>query len=168
MKSSGGEQAAANVAIDPDNRLLWRMNPRRLEAEAIRDAMLFVAGRLDMTQGGPEIDQQLALQFPRRSLYLRHAFEKQAKFLELFDGPSVNECYRRSESVVPQQALALVNNELGLEQSRRLAAQLSVDSAGRAAPDDVFLKEAFEQTLGRAPSAAELAECLALCAVQSQ
>lgn len=167
MQSGGGAQAAANVAIDPDNRLLWRMNPRRLEGEAVRDATLFVAGNLDLTPGGPDIDHQLESQSPRRSLYLRHAFEKQAKFLELFDGPSVNECYRRSESVAPQQALAMENGELGLEQSRRLAAQLSTDPGGGPAPDDVFLKLAFEQTLGREPSASELTECLAFLKSQA-
>lgn len=166
MKSSG-EQAAANIAIDPDNRLLWRMNTRRLEAEAVRDATLFVAGKLDLTPGGPDIDNQLESQSPRRSLYLRHAFEKQAKFLETFDGPSVNECYRRSESVAPQQALAMENGELGLEQSRRLAAHLSMASASGPTPDDVFLKLAFEQMLGRAPTAPELTECLAFLKSQA-
>ena len=140
MTSGGGEPPAANIAIDPDNRLLWRMNPRRLEAEAVRDATLFIAGKLDLTQGGPDFDQQLASQSPRRSIYLHHAYEKQTKFLELFDAASVNECYRRSESVVPQQALALENGELGLEQSRRLAQQLSMASASGPAPDDVFVK----------------------------
>jgi hypothetical protein len=168
MKSSGGERAAANVAIDPDNQLLWRMNPRRLEAEAIRDATLFVAGKLDLTQGGPDIDQQLALQSPRRSLYFRHAYEKQAKFMELFDGASVNECYRRSESVMPQQALALENSELGLEDSRRLAAQLSMESASGPTPDEAFVKEAFTQTLGREPSSAEDDECLAFLKSQAE
>jgi hypothetical protein len=134
----------------------------------VRDALLFVGGKLDLTQGGPDIDQQSASESPRRSIYLRHAYEKQAKFLELFDGASVNECYRRGESVVPQQALALENGELGLEQSRRLAAQLSKGSADGHASDDEFLKEAFERTLGRAPTTAEIAECLAFLKSQSE
>jgi len=160
LASHAAETPATDLAIDPDNRLLWRMNPHRLEAEAVRDAMLFVGGKLDLTRGGPEIDQQLASQSPRRSLYLRHAYEKQAKFLELFDGPSVNECYRRSESIVPQQALALENSDLALEQARRLAGQLSMDSASGPLPNDQFIVEAFEKTLGRKPSPAEADECL--------
>jgi hypothetical protein len=143
------------------------MNPHRLEAEAVRDAMLFVSGKLDSKLGGPEIDQQLASQSPRRSLYLRHAYEKQAKFLELFDGPSVNECYRRGESIVPQQALALENSELALEQSRRLAGQLSMESASGPLPDDKFVVEAFEKTLGRQPSPVEVEECLKFLKSQS-
>jgi hypothetical protein len=129
---------------------------------------LFVAGKLDLTQGGHDIDQQLALQSPRRSLYFRHAYEKQSKFLELFDAASVNECYRRSESVVPQQALALENSELGVEQSRRLAEQLSKESASHAAPDDAFVKQAFAQTLGREPSPAENSECLTFLKAQAE
>ncbi len=62
---------------------------------------------------------------------------------------------------MPQQAFAMENGKLGLEQSRRLAAQLSMTCAGGAAPDDAFLKSAFEQILGRSPSASEITECLA-------
>jgi hypothetical protein len=168
MASHAAEPPPANLAVDPDNRLLWRMNPRRLEAEAVRDAMLFVAGKLDQKLGGPEIDQQLASQSPRRSLYLRHAYEKQAKFLELFDGPSVNECYRRGESIVPQQALALENSDLALDQSRQLAGQLSLQSASGPLPDDAFVARAFEKALGRGPTAAEADQCLAFLKTQAK
>jgi hypothetical protein len=167
MASHTAETPPADLANDPDNRLLWRKNPHRLEAEAVRDAMLFVAGKLDQTMGGPDIDQLLASQSPRRSLYIRHAYEKQAKFLELFDGPSVNECYRRSESIVPQQALALENSGLALEQSRRLAGQLSMQSASGPLPDDKFVVEAFEKSLGRRPTSAEAEECLKFLKDQS-
>ena len=168
MASSGGAAAAANAAIDPDNRLLWRMNARRLEAEAVRDSMLYVAGNLDLTLGGADIDCQLASQTPRRSIYLRHAYEKQAKFLELFDGASVNECYRRSESVVPQQALALANSDLSLVQSRQLAGRLVEAEGAEPATDVAFITRAFEQILSRAPSADEAAECRGFLDSQTQ
>ena len=168
MKSSADDAGSANVAIDPDNRLLWRMNPHRLEAEVVRDAMFFVAGKLDLKQGGPDIDYNLASQTPRRSIYLRHAYEKQAKFLELFDGPSVNECYRRSESIVPQQALALANSDVSVEQSRHLAAQLSMASASGPTTDEAFVTQSFEQLLGREPSSAEANECLEFLKNQSE
>src|ERR1700722_5635886 len=100
---------ATNLAADPDNRYLWRMNSRRMEAEVVRDSLLAVAGMLDATMGGPDIDHNPGLVVARRSLYFRHAPEKQMEFLMLFDAASVNECYRRSESIVPQQALALAN-----------------------------------------------------------
>src|SRR5207249_1645452 len=102
----------------PDNRYLWRMNTRRMEAEVVRDSVLYVAGQLDLTMGGPELDHNLGLTTKRRSLYYRHAAEKQMEFLLIFDAASVNECYRRAESVVPQQALAMANSSLVLAQSR--------------------------------------------------
>src|SRR5262249_12811802 len=50
-----------SLASDPDNRWLWRMNPRRMEAEAVRDSVLFVAGSLDLAMGGPDLDHNLGL-----------------------------------------------------------------------------------------------------------
>lgn len=167
-KSSGGDAGVASAAIDPDNRLLWRMNPRRLEAEAVRDAIFYVAGNLDLTMGGAEIDNTLSSQTPRRSLYLRHAYEKQAKFLETFDGASVNECYRRGESVVPQQALALVNSDVSLVQARRLAGDLAAKSASGPVPDEAFVTFAFQKILNRLPTPAEAHECSDFLAAQTE
>ena len=73
--------------------------------------------------GGPDLDPEAGLKSRRRSLYFRHAKEKRVTFLRLFDSPNVLSCYRRSESVVPQQALALANSSLCLEQARLLAGQ---------------------------------------------
>jgi hypothetical protein len=148
----------ANAKIDPDNTYLWRMNSRRMEAEAVRDDVLFVAGQLDPAQGGPEIDQNLALTSHRRSLYLRHAAEKQAEFLQIFDGASVTECYERKQSVMPQQALALANSELTIVQSRLLARSLDKQAGSNAA---LFIHEAFVRILSRAPTAAESKLCSA-------
>jgi hypothetical protein len=142
-------------SIDSDNRYLWRMNARRMEAEAVRDSVLYVAGGLDLTLGGPDIDHRQALTTARRSLYYQHAAEKQSEFLGLFDSANVNECYARSESIVPQQALALANSGLALEQSRRLAGVLTKEASADAA----FVRVAYEQVLGRTPSAVEQAEC---------
>ena len=96
-----------------------------MTAEQVRDSVLFVAGELDLTAGGPEIDHNAGMTAKRRSLYFRHAPEKQMMFLELFDAASPVECYKRSESVVPQQALALANSPLTQTQSRLLARKLS-------------------------------------------
>ncbi|MCS6852354.1 MAG: DUF1549 and DUF1553 domain-containing protein [Gemmataceae bacterium] len=148
----------ANAAIDRDNRYLWRMPPRRLEAEAVRDALLFVGGELDPKLGGPDIDHNLGLTVPRRSLYFRHAQEKQMEFLKIFDCASVTESYQRKESVLPQQALALANSELTVRLSRGLAQRLSA----RVGTEPVaFVRAAFEQVLSRPPTDAELAECVA-------
>ncbi len=147
----------ANLAADPDIHFLWRMNSRRLEAEAVRDNVLHAAGTLDPAFGGPDIDHQQALTSPRRSLYLRHAAEKQAEFLQIFDGPAVTECYERRPSVIPQQALALNNSELALKQARVLAAKLAKESFG----DHARLVElAFQRVLARRPTDAERQSCV--------
>jgi hypothetical protein len=151
----------ADLAIDRDNVYFWRMPPRRLEAEAVRDQVLFVAGRLDLTAGGPDIDQGLGLTVPRRSLYFRHAAEKQMEFLKLFDAAAVTECYQRKESVVPQQALALANSELTVRSARLLARALAA-SCGPS--PEAFARAAFERVLCRRPTDAELAECAAFLA----
>ncbi len=148
MDSTASE---ATLARDPDNRYLWRMNSRRMEGEVIRDSLLSLAGRLDLTMGGPDIDHSLGLTVGRRSLYFRHAAEKQMEFLLLFDAASVNECYRRTESVVPQQALALANSALAVGMSRRLAGQL--------AREGDFVGAAFDHVLGRPPSPSERQAC---------
>jgi hypothetical protein len=86
----------------------------------------------------------------------------------LFDGASVNECYRRSESIVPQQALALANSDVSVEQARHLSAQLSMASASWPLTDEAFVSQAFEQMLGREPSSAEASECLQFLKTQSE
>jgi hypothetical protein len=159
--TAGGSAGNADVAIDRDNRYLWRMNTRRLESELVRDSVFYVAGNLDLSRGGPEFAYNLASTTPRRSIYFQHAYEKQNKFLEIFDAASVNECYRRSESVVPQQALALTNSDVTVNESRLLAHKLS-DSVKKDLgkdPDQAFVLLAYEQILSRLPSAAEMTEC---------
>jgi hypothetical protein len=144
-----------NLASDPDNAWYWRMNSRRMEAEAVRDNLLFAAGLLDVSLGGPDLDPAVAMTSRRRSLYLRHAQEKRAVFLKVFDSPSANDCYRRIESVMPQQALALANSPLSTQAARRLARALSAD----AIADPQFITLAFEAVLGRAPTNLESSVC---------
>jgi hypothetical protein len=162
--ASTADEQSANLAIDADNAYLWRMNSRRVEAEIVRDSVLAAAGELDLSVGGPEIDQSQGEISKRRSIYFRHAHEKQMPFLKLFDPPSVTECYRRDESVVPQQALALANSKLALEQSRVLAGKLVTQLAERSGDarglNEHFVDAAFEQTLTRLPTPAERSECL--------
>lgn len=148
----------AAQAIDPDNVYLWRFSSRRAEAEVVRDSLFAVAGELDLARGGPEIDHALGLTIPRRSVYFRHAAEKQMEFLKIFDAAGVTECYQRKDSILPQQALALTNSELTSRLSKHLALALaSSDGTTR----ESFTTAAFERVLGRPPSAEERAECVA-------
>ncbi len=172
MTSAIGDQQSAisnHLAADPDNVYLWRQNARRMEAEIVRDSVLHAAGQLDVTLGGPDIDHNQGMTSRRRSLYFRTAYEKQMTFLALFDQAGVNECYRRSESVVPQQALALANSQLALEQSRLLARCINdlVASDPKTSAEECFVRIAFEQTLTRLPTETEMVECLKFLAAQS-
>ena len=115
----------ANARMDPDNTFLWRMNSRRMEAEVVRDNLLHVAGDLDATMSGPDIDHMLGLKSKRRSIYLRQAAEKEVEFLKVFDGPAVTECYIRRPTVVPQQALAMANSEITVNATMSLAQKLA-------------------------------------------
>ncbi|HKX61899.1 MAG TPA: DUF1553 domain-containing protein, partial [Verrucomicrobiae bacterium] len=152
MASTSDENCAR---IDPDNVHLWRMPSRRLEAEAIRDNMLHIAGDLDLTMGGPDIDHALGLTSKRRSLYLRIAAEKEVEFLRIFDGPTVTECYERRPSVMPQQALALANSDLAFRQAASVAAQIGKD----ASSEDDFIRRVYQRVLARTPKAAEMTLC---------
>jgi hypothetical protein len=158
-----------NRAIDPENRGYWHFPASRLEAEEVRDAILHVAGELDTTLGGPDIDFAQGLTSRRRSLYFTHHGEARMPFLELFDAADACDAYRRTTSVVPQQALALVNNGLLLDLSRGLASRLWAESATSGDRDrtEAFLTAAFEQILTRPPSLRERALSGAFLARQS-
>jgi hypothetical protein len=140
---------------DPNNALYWRMNPRRMESQVIRDSLLALASRLDSTIGGPPVDP--ARPTTRRSLYFIHSPESQDKFLEMFDNADVLSCYRRSESIVPQQALALANSELSLTSASQIAdvIQSSLDDHD----DQAFIEAVFVRLLARPATGDEVKEC---------
>jgi len=160
---------AASAKIDPENRYLWRANTRRMEAEAVRDSVLYVSGQLDVTAGGPDLDPNIGLTNKRRSLYFRHSMEKQVEFLNTFDQVPPAECYERPETVMPQQALALSNSALSVAQARVLAAELWKQVADRPAAqaNRDFVSAAFQQVLSRPPSAIERTECERFLAEQA-
>ncbi|MFO0878750.1 MAG: PSD1 and planctomycete cytochrome C domain-containing protein [Gemmataceae bacterium] len=154
-QSSSSRDAGENATRDGENRYLWRMNPLRMEAEVVRDSLLHLAGDLDLTTGGPPVMPTVASR--RRSLYFVHSHNDHQKFLSLFDHANVLECYRRAESIIPQQALALANSALAQETADRLTARL--DQPAKPLAEDAFIQAAFEAILGQPPSGAELAAC---------
>ena len=158
---AAAQSLADNIRLDPSNRQLWRMNSRRMEAEAVRDSLLAISGQLDLSHGGPEIPEQQLQQIPRRSLYFRNTPNEKAPLLEAFDVANPNECYRRQSSVIPQQALALLNSSLAIDAARRLAEQLRTAGSGNDGPlsDRSFILSAFETILARPPVTAEIAAC---------
>ncbi len=155
--SSRNEGGPAKTA-DPENRVYWRANPRRMDAEVVRDSLLALAGRLDTTLGGPIIDEKQGLISKRRSLYFRFNAEYKMSFLDQFDAASPTECFERRESVIPQQSLALQNSALALNIARDLAKQLKSKD---------FVGEAFTRILGRSPAEDERKRCDAFLVEQA-
>ncbi|MCA9051950.1 MAG: DUF1553 domain-containing protein, partial [Planctomycetaceae bacterium] len=153
MSGSAPESSAGGGAghADPENLYLWRMPSRRMEAEVVRDSTLYLAGRLDLTPGGPELPETDGGTTLRRSLYFRNTPNEKMAMLEVFDVADPNGCYRRRESVVPHQSLALMNSGPALDSARLLAEQL--------AGEDDFVTAAFETILCRRPTAQETEGC---------
>jgi len=137
--------------LDPGNQFLWRMNSRRMEAEVVRDATLSLASRLDMALGGPEIPETDGETILRRSLYFRNTPNEKMLMMEVFDIADPNACYRRKESIVPHQSLAMMNSGLTLDSARLIAEQLSKEAD--------FVIAAFETVLARQPTLEEAGRC---------
>ncbi len=169
-QSSGNSAAAA--AIDGEARYLWRFPPRRLEAEAIRDSILAVSGKLDSRMGGPgfrlytyRVDNVATYGYPekfgaetyRRSVYHQTARSVKDDMLGPFDCPDATLPEpKRVVTTTALQALSLLNNPFMLDQARFFAERL-VREAG---DNDINrqVRRAFELTLGRPPTEVELTE----------
>jgi len=171
--------AASGESVDPENRLLWRMNLRRLEAEIVRDAVLTASGAIDRTAGGPPIEitnpaDGLSEAKPaptpsspnRRSIYLFARRVYPLKFLEIFDAPimPVN-CTQRTNSATVLQSLAVLNSEFLFAQSENLAARIS-EMAGPETEQRV--KVGFQIVFARQPTASELTRSIAFLNDQAQ
>lgn len=157
LSSSTRNADSTTLHADPDNRWYWRANPIRMEAQVVRDSVLSLAGQLDLTSGGPTIpvsDDSSR----RRSLYYFHSHNEHHRFLSMFDDANVLECYRRADSIVPQQALALENSPMVMEMATAIAARLTESPA--VSSDDQFVREAFQLVLGTAPLPEEISVCM--------
>jgi hypothetical protein len=109
--------------VDPENHLLWRMPRRRLEFEAMRDAMLAVCEELDVTMGGRPIDLNASPAIPRRSVYGFINRDIIANLMSTFDVANPNACTaKRPETMVPQQTLFALNSEFIQDRAARMAA----------------------------------------------
>jgi hypothetical protein len=175
QRSSAFLDAAATLK-DADNQFLWRFRAQRLEAEAVRDSMLAVAGNLNRQIGGPAVFPPLPAETLaqmkygiwmqgedgpgtwRRSVYVYRKRGLPFPFFEAFDLPDQNiSCGRRNVSTVPTQSLTLLNNDFVLRQSARLAArvrEMTVQPERQA-------QLTYQLALGRPPLAAELDAAMA-------
>jgi hypothetical protein len=172
-----GTEADAKAKADPDNKLLWRMNRQRLDAEAIRDAVLAVNGNLTEQLGGPSIKVPLEpevydtifteyepdnlwpvhpdpRQHTRRSLYLIRKRNVRLPLLVAFDAPDLmGVCGARQVSVHALQSLTLMNSEFMLRQSSDLAHRLFKEAGG---DERSMISRLYELTLARKPRSDEL------------
>ncbi|HEY3897755.1 MAG TPA: PSD1 and planctomycete cytochrome C domain-containing protein [Chthoniobacter sp.] len=164
----------ARVAIDPGNRLWWRHEPQRIEAEILRDSMLAISGCLNPEFFGPACKPRMAPEaiavtnpqkkydvWPanvvdgpatwRRSIYIFAKRSNPFPLLQLFDTPdSIGSCTRRNQTTVAPQALTLLNDPFVREQARAFAQRLS--SLGSL---DARVCAAFALSLGRNPTPEE-------------
>lgn len=156
-RSSSIRGMDAEVQKDPDVKWLWRRTSVRLEAEALRDAMLSLAGGMDWKRGGPPVMSGEQAASRRRSLYFYHSNNERNLFLTTFDGPMVKECYRREQSVVPQQALAMSNSALAADSAKGIAALLTEALRGQGGDTDrAFVESAFLYVTGIKAGAEEI------------
>ena len=134
------ELSGVALNIDPANKYLWRFNPRRLDAEQVRDAMLAASGELDLKAGGASEDANAT----RRSIYTIKKRNSQNELLRSLDAPSgFSSTAERQSTTTPTQALLLLNGDWPLARARKLASRVqTVDGA-------------WELILGRTPTARE-------------
>jgi len=157
------------VERDADNRLLWRKTPQRLEAEAVRDTILTVAGQLNRAMGGDGFrDSTEVLRsgtftyepgdpegpaFQRRSLYRAWIRGGRSGLLDTFDCPDPSTTApRRALTTTPLQALALLNNSFVLRMADRFAERIAAEAPGEP---EQQVAHAYQLAFGRAPTAEE-------------
>ena len=133
-----------NLTIDSENKYWWRRVPVRMESQVIRDSILLHSGTLDLKMGGPPVLPNKQATSKRRGLYFFHSNNARNLFLTTFDEALVKSCYRRDQSIVPQQALALSNSNLVLDSKKQIAERLSEGTSS----DTEFIQKAFSVLLG--------------------
>ncbi|MBI1831622.1 MAG: PSD1 domain-containing protein [Planctomycetes bacterium] len=155
MRSAAYQQASTfdekKNAIDPDNRWLWRMSRRRLDVEAWRDAMLAVAGMLDLARGGAPIDLADAKNH-RRTLYGTVKRRELHDMLRLFDFPDpIIHSAARLPTTTPLQQLFTLNSPFLQQQSAALVKRLATETG-----DEAKVRRAYLLLYGRPPSDAQV------------
>jgi cytochrome c553 len=147
-QSSYPEQRSQGIAVDPENRLLWRYSPRRLDAEQIRDSILLVSGSLDQRIGGPSDTGDSN----RRSIYQRMMRNSPNTLLATFDAPDGSvSVAKRNTTTTSLQSLFLINSPWMIRKSEAYARKLI---AQHDSPRD-RIQAMFRQTLLREPSESE-------------
>lgn len=158
LLSSAYQQASSpSSPADPENKLLSHYPRRRLDFESMRDSLLFLSGRLDLTTGGRPIDLVSEPLNTRRTVYALINRQDLPSMFRAFDFPVPDQCIeRRPRTTVPQQALFEMNSPFVLEQAHALAAQPQVMQPARP---DQRIDALFTRVLGRHATRAECISC---------
>lgn len=136
---------------DPENRLLWRMNPRRLDAEQARDTLLAISGEMDLTMGGPGEEPHK----PRRTIYTRKIRNSEDEFLRSFDAPQgFQSVAQRDATTTALQSLLMINGDWPLQRAHAMATRL-LKECGH--DQNAVINRAYELAYSREPTAQELA-----------
>jgi len=145
--------APETLAADPENQLWGRMPRRRLDAESLRDSLLYVANRLHSRQGGEAFRDEL---LPRRTLYMMSVRTGTSSgFASVFDGPDCSAVVeKRGDSIVAPQALFFLNDPFSRQQAEAMAQRILLGTTATDA--ETQIREAYRLTLGRAPTSEEL------------
>jgi mono/diheme cytochrome c family protein len=145
------EEATRNIAQDPENRLFWRANMRRMDAESLRDTLLTVSGNLDAGLGGPA--SPLTDDNKRRTVYGFISRNKLDRMLQLFDFPDPNTTSeRRLATVGPLQQLYFMNSSFVALQAKALAKRLNSGTSD----DKARITLAYRLLFGRLPTQSEV------------
>jgi hypothetical protein len=176
------QSSASNVAaasVDSECRLLWRFPPRRLEAEAVRDSILAVTGKLDLSEGGPGFDlfepndnyvkvyrskQAYDAKDFRRMVYQNKPRMALDNFVGAFDCPDAGQpAPKRTSSTTPLQALSMLNDPFAVQQALFFAERLERESGSQS---EAQVRRAFQLAFGRQPSLEELWDAASLVDTQ--
>ena len=147
------ESNESNMQRDADNRYLWRMNRRRLDVEAWRDALLSVSGRIDRKMEGPSLKLTDSAN-NRRTIYAFISRHELDNMLRLFDFPDANiTSSTRAETTVPQQQLFVLNSPFMIEQTKAFAARVLKETG---AETEDRIRFAYRLAFGRDARTAEV------------
>jgi hypothetical protein len=165
---------AQAARIDANNQLLWRFAPQRMEAEVLRDCLLFVCGELNPSMGGPSFrpfdtkvfgatsyfpTDKIGPQFNRRTVYRMNINSGKDPMLDSFDCPDPGaKTPRRGVTTTPLQALNMMNSSFVQRQAARMSERIQAETHGKSE----FVAQAYQYCFARLPSDQESAEAAAL------
>ncbi|MEO6787479.1 MAG: DUF1549 domain-containing protein [Chthoniobacteraceae bacterium] len=162
MQSAASPIAAQAKLADPENRLLWHMPVRRLDAEQIRDAVLSVTGEIQFPEGGPSAEPERHV----RTIYSKVRRNTHDAVLEVFDEPEgFSSISQRNNTTTPTQSLLMINSKWTLERAKAFATRLRKENSSE---EKEIVTDAFRLCYGRDPSSAAVTQAVSFLDQQAK